>query len=156
MRKIDMGYSRALKTWFLRSLWNLSYEYKCIYMWFRTLFKWPNRKNTNLKKKIWPKKCARLPLNFENHTFQKIIFFKKSNWNKSLKFWYKHPYCSPIGSEKSQNDRIYIKTAIQEFAGAKKKVHKLFSRLFFFFWQTSTEYVVFAGPKVFYHLNVYP
>ena len=82
-------------------------------------------------------------------------FKKKSNWNKSLKFWYKHPYCSPIGSEKSRNDRIYIKTAIQEFAGAKKKVRKLFSRLFFF-WQTSTEYVVFAGPKVFYHLNVYP
>ena len=157
MRKIDMGYSRALKTWFLRSLWNLSWEYKCIYMLFRTLFKWPNRKKYKFEKKIWPEKCARLPRNFVNHTFQKIIFLKKSNWNKSLKFWYKHPYCSPIDSEKSQNDPIYIKTAIREFAGRKSKDRQRFFKAFFFlFCQTSVEYIVFAGPKVFYPLNVYP
>ena len=109
------------------------------------------------RKKNWLKKCARLPPNFDNHTFQKIINKKISNWIWTLKFWYKHPYYLPIGSEKSQNDRIYIKTAIWEFAGVKEKVRKLFSGLFFcVFRQTCTEYVVFAGPKVIYHLKVYP
>ena len=73
----------------------------------------------------------RLPLNFDNHTFQKIIFLKKSIWIRTLKFWYKHPYYIPIGSQKSQNDRIYIKTAIREFAGAKEMVRQLFSWRFF-------------------------
>ena len=91
----------------------------------------PIEKNTNLKKKKWLKNCARLPPNFDNHTFKKIINKKKSNWIWTLKFWYKHPYYLPIGSEKSQNDRIYIKTAIWEFAGVKEKVRKLFSGLFF-------------------------
>ena len=37
----------------------------------------PIEKNTNLKKKNFLKKCARLPPNFDNHTFQKIINKKK-------------------------------------------------------------------------------
>ena len=101
-------------------------------MLFRTLFKWPNQKNFKFEKKNFAQKVREITPKLWKSWISENNYLKKSNWNKSLKFWYKHPYCSPIDTEKSQNDRIYIKTAIREFAGRKSKDRQHFFKAFFF------------------------
>ena len=132
LRKIDMGYSRTQKTLFLRSLWNLSWEYKCLYMLFRTLFKWPNQKNFKFEKKNWLKRCARLPRNFENHGFQKIIKKKKvfeinhSNFDTNILI------AVPSTQKNIRTIAFILKLLFESLRVAKVKIGSIFSRRFFF------------------------
>ena len=91
----------------------------------------PTIKNVNLKKKIWPKKCARMPQIFGKSIFTKKNSKKKSMTSLLLKIWHKHPWSSSNHCTKFQNDRISNKRVIQKFAGEKKSLRKLFLTCFF-------------------------
>ena len=136
VRKIDMGYSRAQKTLFLRSLWNLSWEYKCIYMLFRTLFKWPNQKNFKFEKKKLAQKVREITPKLwkswisENNLKKKVFEINHSNFDTNILI------AVPSTQKNLRTIAFILKLLFESLRVAKVKIGSIFSRRFFFLFSS--------------------